>query len=191
METIKNLISEYVSKSKKHYWDGSPFEPLLKLGLDERGEFGENLVNTLLKNETSLDVHWEGNKTIDREDGSIWDILISSYRTEVKTAMRGSEKDTWQHEKIVESPCWNKIIFVDLEYNGIWFTVQNHDDIPFGDSKHEILGVKSTPCKAGWKFDLSGYRISQLKNVGCSFFYDMDNVDNKGLKDFFEHHFSN
>ena len=197
MEAITNLISNYVSKSKKNFWDGSPFEPLLKVGLDERGEWGEELIYTILTNETSLDVHWEGNKNTDREDGSIWDILISSigvetksFRTEVKTAMRGSSKDTWQHEKIVESPCWDKIIFIDLDYNGIWFTVQNHNDIPFGNSKHKILDIVSTPCKGGWKFDLSGHRISKLQDIGCSYYYDMNTNDNEKLKEFFEFHFS-
>ncbi len=190
MEQITQLISEYISKSKKNFWHGSPFEPLLRLGLDERGEWGEKLIETIISCYTTMSVVWKGNKTTSREDGSIWDILISLKRTEIKTAMRGSDKDTWQHEKIVEEPCWEKIIFLDLDYNGIWFTVQNHDDIPFGNSKHKLLGVKSTPCKGGWKFDLSGSRISKLEKKGYSFYYDMNNGNNDKLKEFFEFHFS-
>ena len=191
METIETLIEEYVAKSKKHFWDGSPFERLLKLGLDERGEWGENLIYTILSSMTDLDIIWEGSKNTYREDGSIWDILIYKWKTEIKTAMRGSTQDTWQHEKIVETHCWDKIIFIDLDYNGIWFTIQDYSQIPFGESKHEILGIKSTECKGGWKFDLSGYRISKLKESGYSFYLDMGNKDFNKLTEFFKFHFQN
>jgi hypothetical protein len=189
--TVKNIISEMVSKSvKQDFWNGSEFEHLLKLGSDERGEVGEQIVNELVKNLTNYVVVWEQNKNTGRKDGSIWDILINSFRTEVKTAMRGSKKPTWQHEKIVEENCWDKLIFVDFDYSGIWFTVQNYGQIPYNDEKHEITGTKSTYHLGGWKFDLSTKKIEKLFEKGQSLFYNIKNPNDDELKSFFEYHFN-
>jgi hypothetical protein len=188
---VTNIIKEKTLKSSKEdYWNGSKFEPLLKLGSDERGEIGEQIVNELIKDLTEYIVIWEQNKNTGREDGSIWDILINSYKTEVKAAMRGSKNLTWQHEKIVEEQCWDKIIFVDFDYSGIWFTVQNYGQIPYGDNKNEITGTKSTWHLGGWKFDLSPTKIEKLTQKGYSMFYNIEDPNNEELKTFFEHHFS-
>ena len=187
---VKNIIKEKVSKSlKQDFWDGSEFEPLLKLGSDERGEIGEQIINDLVKDLTEYVVVWEGNKNTGRKDGSIWDILINSFRTEVKTAMRGSKTFTWQHEKIVEDKCWDKLIFVDIDYSGIWFTVQNYGQIPYGNNTHEITGTKSTYHLGAWKFDLSPTKIKKLEKMGNSLYYDIKNPNNNELKYFLEYHF--
>jgi hypothetical protein len=189
---IKNIINEKVLKSlKQHFWSGSEFEPLLKLGSDERGEIGEQIVNDLVKDLTEFIVVWEGNKNTGRQDGSIWDILINGFRTEVKTAMRGSKNSTWQHEKIVEDMCWDKLIFVDIDYSGIWFTIQNYGQIPYGNNTHKVTGTKSTYHLGGWKFDLSTTKIKKLETMGYSLYYDIKNPNNHELITFFEKHFRN
>lgn len=187
--TVLNIINEYSKKSKKQtYWDGSQFEPMLKLSSDERGEIGEKIINDLVIKLTDLDVEWEQNQNVGRTDGDIWDILINNQRTEVKLAMRGSTKATWQHEKIVEEKCWDKIIFIDLDYNGIWFSIQNYGQIPYGDDKHEITGTKSTYHLGGWKFDLSPTKIKKLEEKGLSMYYDIQNPDDKKLSNFLNKH---
>lgn len=191
LDTVLGIINEFVEKSKKQsYWEGSRFEPMLKLGSDERGEMGEKLINNLMIELTDLPVEWEQNQNIGRIDGDIWDILINNHRTEVKLAMRGSTKVTWQHEKIVEEECWDKIIFIDLDYNGIWFSIQNYGQIPYGDNLHKITGTKSTWHLGGWKFDLSPRKIDKLMQKGYSFYYDMDNPNKDGLSKFFNKHLS-
>ena len=161
--TVINIINEYSKKSKKQsYWKGSKFESMMKLSSDERGEIGEKIINDLINELTDLPVVWEQNQNVGRIDGDIWDILINNKRTEVKLAMRGSTKPTWQHEKIVEEECWDKIIFIDLDYNGIWFSIQSYGQIPYGDNKHEITDTKSTYHLGGWKFDLSPTKINKL-----------------------------
>ena len=188
---VENLIEKYVTNSKKNFWDGSPFNRLLKLGIDERGKLGEELVCQLLRAYTILTCIWDGDKNTSRKDGTIWDIFIQIFESEIKTAMRGSSVATWQHEKIVQEQVWKKIVFVDFDYRGIWFTVQNYSDIPFEKQTHKILGKKSTKCKGGWKFDLTIKHILTLEKLGYSFYYDVNNPDLQGFKKFFELHFSN
>jgi hypothetical protein len=180
MKLISNLLNEYVTNSKKtNFWSESPFEGLLKLGIDERGKWGENLIYSLITLYTSLDCKWDGDSNIKNEDGSVWDILIRKITTEIKTAMRGTSVATWQHEKLVNNKSWEKIIFIDVDYSGIWFTVQNYNDIPFNNDKHKLLGKKSTPCKGGWKFDLSIKQLKELENNGDTIYFDLEspNID--------------
>lgn len=187
--TVLNIINEYSKKSKKQsYWEGSQFESMLKLSSDERGEIGEKIINDLVGELTDLPVEWEQNQNVGRTDGDIWDILINNQRTEVKLAMRGSTNPTWQHEKIVEEKCWDKIIFIDLDYNGIWFSIQSYGQIPYGDNKHEITGTKSTYHLGGWKFDLSLTKINKLKASGYSIYYDLSNPNLEELANFFNKH---
>lgn len=190
-EIITNLVNEFANRSKKKdYWSGSVFEPLLAIGSDERGELGEKIIYEIFSKYTKFKVSWDGNKNIARKDGSIWDILVNIFTNEVKTAMRGSTSATWQHEKIVEANCWDKIIFIDIDYSSIWFTVQNHSQIPFNDSKHEILGKKSTYHLGGWKFDLSLRQLKILEKEGYSFEYQMDGSNLDELIAFLIRHFS-
>lgn len=186
--TIINIINEFQSESKKLYWDGSKFEPLLKMSSDKRGEFGERIINDKVQELTDLSVEWDGNKNVGRPDGDIWDILINNYRVEVKFAMRGSTQETWQHEKITEENCWDKVIFVDLDFSGIWFTIQDYGQIPYGDEKHEITGTKSTFHLGAWKFDLSPTKIKKLEEKGFSIYYDIQNPDDKKLSNFLNKH---
>lgn len=188
---ITENIDTFISKSnKKNYWEGSTFERLLEIGPDERGEWGEKTVNDILIEYVNITTEWEGNQNTGREDNTVWDILINGYRTEVKTAMRGSTTTSWQHEKITEENCWEKLIFVDIDYNGIWFTVQNYGQIPYGESKHDITKTKSTYHLGGWKFDLSPTKIKKLKDKGYSFYHDINNPDLNSLSEFFNKHFN-
>ena len=190
MDIVKDLLKEYVSNSKKkNFWSGSPYEGLVQLGIDERGSWGENILFSLLSKITLLNSVWDGNSNTNREDGSIWDIKIENKKTEVKTAMRGTSTAVWQHEKIVNDNSWEKIVFIDVDYNGIWFTIQNYNDIPFGSEKHKLLNKKTTPCKGGWKFDLTDKHIEKLKNNNNSFYWDGKNPDSEGFKIFFEENF--
>ena len=191
MSLISNLIEQYTTDcKKKNYWLGSDFEKLLSLSSDARGKWGEELIFRLLTMYTCLKVEWEGDKNTNREDGSIWDIFINFFETEIKTAMKNSSSDMWQHEKIVQAEVWKKTIFVDIEYSGIWFTVQNYGDIPYGEERHKILNKKSTFHLDGWKFDLSKKHILKLQSSGCSFYYDVKNPDVEGFKSFFGYHFT-
>jgi hypothetical protein len=191
MEIITNLIADYIQTSKKkNFWGGSPFFELLELGIDERGKFGEELVCRLLRAHTDLNCDWDGNKNTAREDKTIWDIYINLLETEIKTAMRGTENPTWQHEKIVQEPVWRKIIFVDIDYSGIWFTVQNHSEIPFESNKHMLLGKKSTPCKGGWKFDLTIKHLEKLQINEKTFYLDFYKPNFQGFTNFMVSHFT-
>lgn len=190
MKLIEDLLDSYVKNSKrKNYWAGSQFENLIELSSDEKGLYGEELIQKLFLKLTSKSIIWEKNSNVGRKDGSIWDIQIDNYRTEIKTAMLTPSSGIWQHEKLVQDDCWDKVIFVDIDYSGIWFTIQSHFEIPFHESKHKILNKKSTWHLGGWKFDLTKKHLEKLEKHNTSFFLDMRNKDFDGLKMFFEEHF--
>jgi hypothetical protein len=190
MNIVESVTDEYTSKpKKKNIWLGTPFEELVTLSPDERGHWGEKLVYTLITYLLpNIDCFWDSNKNTSNEDGSIWDILIGIFRTEVKTAFLGTNEKSFQHENLHKDKEWDKVLFVDVVQNGIWFTVQNKSDIPFGDTLHKILNVKSTPHLSGHKFDLSLYRCEKLVKSGDCFFYNLE--DNEGLIKFLEFHFT-
>ena len=53
-ELFENVKSRYISKV--NIWIGSPFEFLRKLSLDERGKWGEDFIQALVKAITTLEV---------------------------------------------------------------------------------------------------------------------------------------
>ena len=186
---LESVTAEYTSKpDQKNIWIGTPFEKLVLRSSDERGHWGENLVYRLIEYLLpTLHLFWDSNKNTSNEDGSIWDMIINVFRTEIKTAFLGSG-GTFQHENLYEDKEWDKVLFVDVVPDGIWFTVQTKSDIPFGESRHKILNVVSTRHLSGHKFDLSPYRCKKLLDSGSSFFFDLK--DDDGLKNFLELHFS-
>ena len=163
---------------------------MLKLSSDERGELGEKILFDVISKQTNLPVEWEGNKNTSRNDGSIWDININGYRVEVKTAMRGTSTAVWQHEKIVEENCWDKVIFFDFNHSSIWITVQDHSQMPFNNDRHKILNKKSTFHLGGWKFDLTESQIKKLENEGYSINIDINQPNNESISEFIIRHFS-
>jgi hypothetical protein len=103
MNIVESVTANYTSKiKKKNIWLGTTFEQLVTLSSDERGHWGETLVYSLItKLLPNLVCFWDSNKNTSNEDGSIWDILIGIFRTEVKTAFQDSN-GKFQHENLYE-----------------------------------------------------------------------------------------
>lgn len=179
-----DVIKNDTLKNCENIWVGSPFEFLQDLSSDEIGRWGENVAYSLINELTNYKVVWDKDKNIKNRDGSIYDIFVNLYRLETKTATKGTKSDKWQHENLYEENVWDKIIFIDVNLFGIYFTIMNHADIPFGDSKHLLLNKKSTRHLSGWKFDLTLNQIKKLENNGDTFYYDWNNPNEEGLKKF-------
>ena len=81
-----------------------------------------NFVAIIKKKLTTKEIE---DKNILNGDG-IYDELINSKRTEVKTATRGTSNESWQHENIYSTPdLWDKLVFIDIDLNDIYITVIN------------------------------------------------------------------
>lgn len=195
---IERLIEKYSYKNKrKEFWKGSKFEPLIEQTSDARGNWGEELIYTQFTS-ADIDCVWTKDTNVKQKNG-IWDILIKllpkDKRLEVKTAFKDTNDDKWQHDNIYEEDYWDMIIFVDVDYDKIYFTIQNKEDIPFDCDGHKILtgqgnngGKKSTRHLSAWKFDLNRKQLGILEEHGFTYKLDINNPDYESLNNFFDRH---
>lgn len=189
---IEELIQKYSNlNDRRDYWSGSKFHPLIIQTSDARGVWGEEFIHILLKM-AEVDSDWNKDKNVNHNDGGIWDILVfEKIRLEVKTAFRDTQSPKWQHDNIYQEDYWDKIIFVDVDFDKVYITYQNRSDIPFGDDGHKILtgrgrngGKKSTRHLSAWKFDLNINQIKILERYGFTFTLDINNPDYDNLSKF-------
>ena len=201
-ELFENVKSRYISKV--NIWIGSPLEFLRKLSLDERGKWGEDFIQALVKAITTLKVIWEGDKNTGREDGAVFDMFINLLKTEVKTATQSTTGYTYQHENIYkegkdwegkDGTKWDKVLFLDITPTGFYITIIDRDDFYF-EEPHPILEkratLRTTHSKA-YKFDTSRAVLNRGIEAGYTIYVDMKNMGNgtfKELGEFFEKHFS-
>lgn len=185
---IESIETAY--ENRKDIWEDSPFRQITLLSNDERGKWGEEFVANLIKNLTDLTVEWNGDNNTNQDDG-VYDIMVSNVsneiknRIEVKTASRGSGTDAnWQHENVYASNKWDKLIFFDFDLFGFYLTIIDYKDMKF-DVRHPIFGRKPTLRNNQddkYKVD---FGIQQQKRglvSGHTFWYDISNPDEEGLK---------
>lgn len=152
-------LKEHAMLNRNSMWKNSWFEFLTTLSSDERGRAGEGILVILLRALTSFDVAWDQDKNIAHADGSIYDVLVNKFRVEVKTATVGYNQkkkkltNTYQHENIYEASLWDKLVFLDIEPNGYYLSIINHNDMPFHEKRHAIFETKATEHLSAWKFD--------------------------------------
>jgi hypothetical protein len=185
----KNVLSRTIKKivqQREDIWKNSIFKPLIDLPIDTRGNWGESFISDTLSNNRKFSIKWDEN-CID-PDGK-YDIIINKKRVEVKTAFRGTKTHSWQHENLYSDHAWDKILFVDVDVDGIYFTVLNFNQMYF-DKAHPVFGRKPTLRKNQtdkYKFDLSIKNIQKGIEHGLTFHYDLENDDE--LLDFFSSKF--
>jgi len=189
-KTITDAVNSYVN-----IWKGSVFEPMQTLSVDACGRWGEDFLNEILVS-YGFKVKWSGDKNTNAADGK-YDIVVNDNRVEVKTSFRNRNTSTgkhggWQHENIYKAHVWDKIIFIDVDVNGIYITVLNFNDIVFKkDHPHKIL--KRTPCLRknrddGYKFDFGLNTVEYGVKGGLTYYWDLK--DEKGLRKFLTEKFS-
>jgi hypothetical protein len=204
--TILEIIKERAEKSKPkpnvyNIWENSPFEePIKGRTSDERGYYGEGLVNDCVSKLTNFECKWLRDSNTSQEDG-IYDILINGYRTEVKTASASLDKKTgkilykFQHENIYKENVWDKLVLVDIEPNGVYWTILNHSEMNF-EGRHPILKTSATKHLSAYKFDTA---YSTKSKNGCNLnrgitagitIYVPNNADSSELSSFLIKHLS-
>lgn len=110
-------------------WDGSIFEPIWELEIDERGAMGELIVASVLT-ESGCDVDYEPNKT---GHGKDYDLISNGIKIEIKTACMGKNKPTFQHENINKNSHWDGIILFDIAPDKIYLICKTHKEVPWND----------------------------------------------------------
>ena len=177
------VASTIVENDISDYWAGSTFEDVASLGADKRGQWGEDVLERVLT-EIGFDVSGTGNDNTGNSDGSVFDMLVNENRVEVKCSI---SPDNWQHENIYSENKWDKIVFVDVTYDNIYFTVLDYNEMVF-DTRHPILNRKPTLRQAredAYKFDFGTATLRKGLAGGITFDYDMSNPDEEGLSSFF------
>ena len=174
--------------NRKNIWKGSEFEFLLPLSSDERGRWGEYHFHRILQEYTDYSVVWDGDKNIKPEDGT-YDMKANSLRTEMKTAMKGTKTNSWQHDVIKEVEVYDKLVLFDLVYSGFYITIIKNTEMVYG-TRHSIFEKKSTPCKGGWKFDMSNTTLRKGIAEGLKYFHDSENPKDIEFSKFLVRHFS-
>lgn len=199
MKFLENLKKKTLLKSN-NLWKNSPFEYVVTTGLspDDKGRWGEEFIHTLIQEYTEFDSEWMADRNVGNEDGSIFDIDINKYRTEVKTATSGYNRKTnkltytFQHENIYEEDIWDKLVLFDVEPSGFYLTVINHTDMVFGDTIHPIFKKKATKHLSAWKFDMSKASLKRGIENGLTIYLSIHDMksDLSNLKSFLKKHFS-
>tara|TARA_Y100000034_G_scaffold54899_1_gene67310 strand:- start:743 stop:1318 length:576 start_codon:yes stop_codon:yes gene_type:complete len=174
--------------NRKNPWKGSEFEFLLPLSSDERGRWGEDHFHRILQEYTDYSVVWDGDSNIEPEDGT-YDMKANSLRTEMKTAMKGTKTDSWQHDVIKEVDVYDKLVLFDLVYSGFYITIIKNTEMVYG-TRHPIFEKKSTACKGGWKFDMSNATLRKGIAAGLTYFHDFENPKDIEFSKFLVRHFS-
>lgn len=207
MTKTLEIIKERVEKSKPkstiyNIWEGSLFEvPIKGRTSDERGYFGESLINNFVNIHTNFKCLWLKDSNTSQDDG-IYDLLINKFRTEVKTASASVCRKTgkinykFQHENIYKEKVWDKLILLDIEPKGYYLTVLNHSDMNF-ENRHSVLKTKCTKHLAAYKFDTAyshsrgGCNLNRGIKAGLTIYISLDdmNADVK-MSNFLLKHFS-
>ena len=172
-------------------WTNSIFGFLVPLSSDQRGEWGEDYFQQLVKRVTEYLVNWDGNTNIKYVDG-IYDLSVQSAnkkRTEAKTAMRGTSLNSYQHEHIVGSEHYDRLVFLDLTPDDkVYITVIKNTEMVYG-TKHPIFKTKSTPCKGGWKYDMRPTTLNRGIEAGLTYLHDLKKPNYNQLSKFLVKHF--
>ena len=198
--TVRSILNETIKESvdnSKDSWKGSVFEPLTKLSNDERGKWGEKFLFRVINEVAKIESTWEGDCNTRPEDGGTYDILVNlikKLQNEVKTAFSCANSANWQHENIYAKSVWDKLTFVDVDYDRIYITVLTPKNMEylFKNEQDPILGKKATLREAQedkWKFDFSRVTVQNAIDAGYTFCYNVDNPDDKGVIDHLVKHF--
>lgn len=191
-DTLISSIDDAYDKRTNTYWLGSVFERLITLTNDERGRWGEDLLQRFLTL-SGIANDWDGDNNTKPTDG-IYDIKVTSTdRLEVKTA---TSEDNWQHENIYSRPLWDKIAFIDVDYDHIYLTVLSYEDLAYilvPDTVQHTELRKSATLRGSqtdkYKFDFSRRTRDLAIQAGHTLVIDIASLDNETITTFLQSKF--
>lgn len=160
---MSDIVDTFYSKqSKNDLWQDSIYKDINKLKLDYVGKVGEKYIVNLCK---LLDIEYKYDEDINAKDGT-YDILISGYKIETKTARMGLCR-SFQHEGLRNSGS-DFYMFLDIAPKCIYLTILPKFDL---DTKCSVMGRKPHLRKGTsdvFKFDFSVKNIDRSIQKGFS-----------------------
>lgn len=187
MSQFSVLLDESIKEAKErstNVWEDSPFKPIADLTNDERGYWGEALLHKLISYYfPGIPLQWDKNANTSNVDG-IYDMIINLLKTEVKTALEGSNTKSFQHENIYAKRVWDRLVLIDVIPTGVYFTIETPDSMArvFLNEKHPVWQKKGTLRKGQtdkWKFDHSHATLQRTIKHGSSSFVEYLNDDDE------------
>lgn len=187
MSQFSSILDESIKEAQEratNVWEHSPFKPIADLTNDERGYWGEALLYKLIAYYfPNIPLVWDKNSNTSNVDG-IYDMLINNYKTEVKTALEGSNTKSFQHENIYAEKVWQRLVMIDIIPTGVYFTIETHDSMAqvFLNEQHPVWKKKGTLRKGQtdkWKFDHSHATLKRTMSHGSSSFVEYLNDDDE------------
>lgn len=187
-DELQASIDDAFNKRSSTYWIGSIFERLITLTADERGRWGEDLLHRWL-HQAGITHTWDGDSNTSPSDG-IYDIKVNDFRVEVKTASRDG-KAKYQHDGLYSRPLWDKIAFVDVDYDHIYLTIMSYEDLSYclvpERLTHKELGKGATLRKSQtdkYKFDFSHTTIKNAVKHGHTLVIPVNAIDPQAIVSF-------
>ncbi len=126
---ILNKIEEILNRksNQKFDWNDSLYEDLKNyLSIDERGQLGEEVIVSILKNNKKFKVEYDASVT-DPTKG--FDFKCNGVKIEIKTATITSKSGMFQHEHLLAQRDFDAILFLDIAPNNIYLTAVKKEDI--------------------------------------------------------------
>jgi hypothetical protein len=199
--TFREILDDSINaavENSSDAWKGSIFYCLTLLTNDERGKWGESFLFDIITKLAEIESSWDGDCNTRPEDGGTYDILVNllkKLKNEVKTAFSCAKSANWQHENIYAKSVWDKLTFVDVDYDKIYITVLTPANMAtlFENKQDPILGKKATLRESQqdkWKFDFSRVTMANAIAAGYTFCYDVNNPDDEGVVKHLLKHFS-
>lgn len=162
----KVLKKELHQQSRESDWFGAEFEDIRKLQIDSRGQIGERFIANVLQElghkVTFSNVTDPRNKQWDLEvDGEI--------KLEIKTASRGLNSKTFQHENLDKNRLYDAILLLDIAPDAIYISMYSQAEFPWSKChrrKDSIYYKYDTTVK---RLEDNGKRIATLAEFKVAF----------------------
>lgn len=164
---VKIIMEEKKKEDDKNIWGNSIYKYLPFLQANNVGKVGEILIHNLCIN-NQINSTIDGTKTKMSGGG---DGTINNKTVEIKTALLGSNKSTFQHE-LGEHP-WNAIymIFIDIAPDNVYITIFKN----FTEEQYKTKKFKCNPY-------FPTKSITRRKGVGNFKLDTSININDKNIK---------
>ncbi|MFA5838676.1 MAG: hypothetical protein WC849_01930 [Candidatus Paceibacterota bacterium] len=152
---IRNIVLDKIKeiqtrKPKSNFvWDGSLYQDIQRLTLDDKGQLGEEITVDILRS-FNCNIIFDSSIT-DKVKGH--DLISNDLKIEVKLATITVGSGLFQHDNLHPQRDFNAVLFIDIAPNEIYLTAVHKGDFVWKDMTRRENGL--------YKYDFS---IKHIKN---------------------------
>lgn len=159
---IHIIADQKQKEEERDIWKDSPYKDLVKFQSNNVGNVGEKFINTICESQ-KIPSSCDGSKT-KKVGGGDGDGHIMGRSIEIKTALQGTNANSFQHE-LGEVP-WKAgyMIFVDIAPECIYLTIfKNFGEETYKNSVklHPYFPTKSTT----WRKGMGAFKLDTSVNI--------------------------